>query len=167
MAAIRLAEPPGVRVRPAGPADEEFLFQVYAHSREDEMRMTGWPAEQQEQFLRMQYNLRCDAYTQNHPDASDLVVEQEGERIGRVILAGDNGALHLVDIALLPAARNRGLGTALIRNIQELARARNCPVILYALVGERAAPLYERLGFRPVESLGVYLRMEWRAPEGA
>lgn len=123
--------------------------------------MTGWPAEQQEQFLRMQYNLRCNAYTQNHPDASDIVVEVDEVPAGRIILVNDDGYLHLVDIALVPAMRNRGLGTQLIRSIQDIARGQNCKLVLYALVGERAAPLYQRLGFQPVANLGMYVRMEW------
>jgi hypothetical protein len=38
--------------RPEEPDDEPFLCRLYATTRTEEMALTGWPAEQQEAFLR-------------------------------------------------------------------------------------------------------------------
>lgn len=54
---------PGLILRPALPADREFLLRVYAASREMEMAMVPWPAEQKGTSLRMQF----EAQDQHHP----------------------------------------------------------------------------------------------------
>lgn len=44
--------------------DADFLFEVYASSRVEEMSLWGWTNEQQAQFLRMQHEAQQRFYQQ-------------------------------------------------------------------------------------------------------
>jgi GNAT superfamily N-acetyltransferase len=67
-------------------------------------------------------------------------------RVQECRLPGGTRVAHLSGVAVLPAARGRGVGSALSSAATELARARADLVWLHAT--EQARPIYERLGFR-------------------
>ena len=71
--------------------------------------------------------------------------------------------IRIVDIALLPEHRKAGIGTALVSAIQSEAAQANKPVTIHVEQFNPARRLYERLGFRVVKEVGVYILMEWRA----
>ncbi len=51
-----------VTLRPIQPADQEFLYQVYASTRTEELAVTDWNEEQKQSFLRMQFNAQHRHY---------------------------------------------------------------------------------------------------------
>jgi ribosomal protein S18 acetylase RimI-like enzyme len=58
------------------------------------------------------------------------------------------GSLFLAYVAILPAFQGRGVGTAIVRDLVEEARAQDLPVTLQVLKENPGARrLYERLGF--------------------
>lgn len=67
--------PPHVELRPVTSADLEFLFQVYASSRDEERELVGWDEAAWEHFLRQQFDFQHAQYQRNydHP-AFDLIV---------------------------------------------------------------------------------------------
>ena len=70
------------------------------------------------------------------------------EAIGRELVDWGPAEVHLVDIALLPTWTGRGIGSALVRDLVEHARASNRAVVLeVARDNHRALALYRRLGF--------------------
>jgi Acetyltransferase (GNAT) domain len=75
--------------------------------------------------------------------------------------------IRIVDIALLPAYCNRGVGTTLLRGLQSEAAAAGKPLRIHVERFNPALRLYERLGFRPIEDKGVYLFMEWRGDDNS
>jgi len=56
-----------------------------------------------------------------------------------------------------------GIGTSLIRQLQGEARMKDRPLRLSFVRGNRAAALYERLGFRHVGSDVTKIHMQWHA----
>ena len=92
---------------------------------------------------------------------------RDGERIGRLYLKRGREELRLMDIALLPDARNAGLGTRLTRSLLAWADQLDLPVTLHVEPFNRACRLYQRLGFAYTRSTGVYhlLRREPGAAE--
>lgn len=73
----------------------------------------------------------------------------------------------MVDIALLPALRNRGIGSGLIRALQDesLMRARALRLSVH-VANERAIRLGEALGFCPSgELIGCEQEMLWPCPQ--
>ncbi len=60
--------------------------------------------------------------------------------------------IHLGHLYLAPQARNHGLGTKFLRWMGERARRKNKNFTLDVLKNNRARRLYERLGFRIIET---------------
>jgi GNAT superfamily N-acetyltransferase len=154
--------PDSLVFRPADDADRPFLFALYASTREDEMRLVDWADEQKDAFLTQQFTAQHDYYHEQFPSAEFLVVEEEGEAIGRIYLDRRATELRLVDIALVPEMRNQGLGRNLLLDLLDEGRAANLPVSIHVEHFNPAMRLYLRLGFKPIEDKGVYQLLEWR-----
>ena len=147
---------------PAAAEDADFLQRVYASTRSDELALTDWSDEQKAQFCRMQFEAQDRHYREHYPGAEFCVIERDGEAIGRLYVDRREREIRIMDISLLPAARGAGLGTRLLRDLKEEARAVGSVVSIHVEKFNPALRLYQRLGFQPVEDLGVYLLMEWR-----
>lgn len=152
-----------LRTRPVTPADEPFLFELYASTRRDELAAWGWDAAQQEAFLRLQYLAQSRGYAAEFPDADHRIICEGDQPVGRILVHRTEQAIALVDMALLPDFRGAGIGTALIGALQAEAEASGRPLRLQVLRSNAAARrLYERLGFRITGEAGLHLAMEWR-----
>jgi ribosomal protein S18 acetylase RimI-like enzyme len=145
--------------------DEEFLFAVYAETRREEVEQFGWPNVQVQQFLRMQFELQQRSYRHRYPEAELSVVVFEGVRIGKLHTAVMANSIVLVDVALLPAYRNRGVGTSLIRDLQSRAANTGKSVVLHVIDNSPARRLYERMGFSVTGGTFPYIAMEWNHNE--
>lgn len=152
----------GLALRPVVEDDRELLFRVYAGSREDELALTDWSAEQKDAFLRQQFTAQDAYYRENYPAARWSVVLRHGVPAGRLYVHDRPDEIRLMEIALLPEHRGAGLGTALLEALMAEARAAGKPLTIHVEVYNPAMRLYQRLGFRDVEDRGVYHLMEWR-----
>ncbi|MEA3210571.1 MAG: hypothetical protein QOE70_3628 [Chthoniobacter sp.] len=150
-------------LRPVRAEDESFLEQVYASTRAEELAVTDWSEEQKTQFLRQQFTAQDAHYRAHYPSAEFSVIEREGLPIGRLYVDRWTKEIRIMDIALLPEHRGAGIGTTLLRELQEEARAAGKSLSIHVEKFNPALRLYERLGFRPIEDKEVYLLMEWRA----
>ena len=151
-----------VSFRPVEEADLPFLCALYASTREDELRVVDWPETQKKTFLDTQFEAQHRYYQDQFPTADYLVVERDGEAIGRIYLDRRADELRLVDIALVPEARNQGLGSALLLDLLDEGQAASLPIRIHVEKFNPAMRLYLQLGFKPVEDQGVYELMEWR-----
>jgi ribosomal protein S18 acetylase RimI-like enzyme len=148
-------------LRPAGPGDAELLYRIYASTREGELAVVPWEAAQKEAFLRMQFAAQDGYYHATFPAASyDLIVSGE-EVLGRLYVDRGEAAWLVLDIALLPEHRGRGIGARLLTDVLAEAGAAAKPVQIHVERFNPAQRLYDRLGFRQVADEGVYLRLEW------
>ncbi len=154
-----------ITVRPEQPEDGAFLFELYGTTRQEELDAWGWPPEARAAFLTMQFRA---SQGRHHalPNAEFQIVMLDGVNAGRLIVHRTKEALHLEDIALLPQHRGAGYGTALLRRLFGEAAASGKPLRLSVLRGNRAARLYERLGFVKTGETELHLEMEWRGPSG-
>jgi ribosomal protein S18 acetylase RimI-like enzyme len=66
---------------------------------------------------------------------------------------------HLVDIALLPEHRRRGIGAAVLGELIGEAQSSVRPLTLSVARGNPALHLYRRLGFEPTGEDDVHLRL--------
>jgi ribosomal protein S18 acetylase RimI-like enzyme len=155
-----------VTLRPVGLADSEFLLRVYASTREEELAPVPWPTEQKEAFLRQQFHAQTTDWSQHYAGADFSIVEVDGVPVGRFYVDRGHDEIRLVDIALLPEYRRRGIGTGLIRDLLGEAQPRGLPVTIHVEVFNPARALYERLGFERVGDRGVYLLMRWQPASG-
>lgn len=153
------------QIRPALPADREFLAELYASTRADELERAGFPPEQRAAFCRMQFEAQQAHYTRHFARAMDTIIEVDGVAAGRELIARAPDELFLVDIALLPHHRGRGVGSARLALLIAESRELACPIRLYAEQGSRAQALYARHGFVVTDEQGVHYLME-RAADG-
>jgi len=152
-----------IELRPIEAGDAEFLYAVYAGTRAEELAPLGWSDAQRASFLRMQFEAQRSDYWRNYDTSRFHVVVCDGEQAGRLYVERRCDELLIVDIAMLPQFRNRGIGSALIAQLFEEADAVGLPVLVHVENGNPAQRLYQRLGFEFVgETGGIYRLMERR-----
>lgn len=172
--------PPGVTLRWEEDSDLPFLAELYASTRREEVAQVPWSEEQREAFLRWQFENQHRHYRQYYPGCELLVIERvpeaapgsgeaaaepgagpSGEPIGRLYVDRWKDQIRLVDIALLPEHRGGGLGTAILQGLLDEGRESRLPVTIHVEYNNPALSLYRRLGFRHVDSNGIYYLMRW------
>lgn len=152
-----------VTLRPVEPGDEEFLYQVYASTRREELARTGWDEEQKATFLRMQFDAQSRYYRENYAEAGFSVVLSNGLPAGRLYVAWWPEEIRIMDVALSPEYRGAGIGTKLLEDLISESEASGKPLSIHVERFNPALRLYGRLGFRKAADKGVYFLME-RSP---
>jgi len=155
--------PEGIRLRRICEQDNGFLCRLYASTRADEMALLDWSDEQKSEFLAMQFRAQSDFYTQQFKQASFDVIEREGNAIGRLYVDRRPDEIRIIDIALMPAYRGKGIGGGIMHALLDEAAEENKSVTIHVEHNNPAMHLYRRLGFRHLSDEGVYYLMEWRA----
>jgi ribosomal protein S18 acetylase RimI-like enzyme len=126
------------------------------------MQMVDWPPEQKEEFLRSQFAAQTLHYKKNYDGAVYSIILVDGVSAGRLYLHERPDDLRIMDIVLTAEHRGSGIGSILLGDILERAAAANQAVSIHVEQYNPALRLYERLGFRNINTNGVYLLMEWR-----
>jgi ribosomal protein S18 acetylase RimI-like enzyme len=147
--------------RPAVPDDVPFLRYLYGTTREEEIRPLPWSPQQKAEFLDQQFRAQKLHYEDYYPDCAFLVIELLEKAIGRLYVDRRSGTIEIIDIALLPEYRGRGIGRLLIEEILAEGKETSRKVTIYVENFNPARHLYDRLGFRHVDTNGVYHLMEW------
>jgi len=153
--------PSPITFRPIGPEDLEFLYQVYASTRADELAVVDWDDAQKDAFLRLQFNAQHEAYQETYEGDDFLMILLDDQPIGRLYIGRWQKEIRIIDIALLPEYRNRGIGGAILQDILAEGARTGKPVTIHVEMFNPALRLYERLGFRQLEERGVYYFMAW------
>ena len=133
--------PRDIELRPCDPeVDGDYVRDLTRVNFYEVMaRTVGWDEERHQR--------------QPHPPESYQMVYEGGRRIGFLSTRLEKGALYLVTIQLEPAARGRGLGTALMDHVESAARERGrASDQLRVFKENRARQLYDRLGYKVIES---------------
>lgn len=150
-------------LRPATDDDAELLLRVYASTRDDELRRVPWPHEQKDAFVRMQFEAQARHYRAHYAGATYEVILVDGAPAGRLYLYRTPRELRIMDVALLPEFRRRGIGERILRDLFADADQRGRLVSIHVEHLNPARRLYERLGFRAVdegEETSAYVLME-------
>jgi ribosomal protein S18 acetylase RimI-like enzyme len=153
----------GLTFRRIADTDLPFLARVYASTRVEELAPVPWTDQQKAAFLDMQFRAQHAHYQQNYPDADWLVTMRNGEDVGRLYVERWPSQHCIIDIALLPEHRGKGIGNALLRDLMEEAAAAGKAVTIHVEKNNPAMRLYRRLGFQTEEDKGVYDLMRWTA----
>jgi ribosomal protein S18 acetylase RimI-like enzyme len=140
--------------------DAPFLYELFASTRTDLDRL-DWSDESRAAFCDLQWRAKQAGHAGAFPDARDEILEQDGAPVGRLLVAVDASDLVLVDVALVPPCRGRGLGREVIAALQREAAASGRGVRLHVESGNPARRLYERLGFVARERSGLHTEMRW------
>ena len=153
---------PAYTLRPATPADDEFLYGLVATARTDAAHLAAFPGAERESLLRNQFELQRAHYRKAYPDSQHDIILVEGDRVGRLWIDWDEKELRGLDIALLPHRQRAGLGTRIVEDLQAQAAERGVPMTICVEHNNPSAKrLYLRLGFQDVKDLGMHMSMVW------
>jgi ribosomal protein S18 acetylase RimI-like enzyme len=153
-----------VALRPATPQDAPFLASLFAGTRDD-LRTLPLPEQARAALVAQQYRSREHQHAAAYPAAASEIVEVDGLPVGRLLVDRAERAHHVIDVAVLPEHRGRGIGAAALRSVLARADACGVPVTLRVAADNPAQRLYQRLGFAPstdgapADDPGVYLTL--------
>lgn len=151
-----------ITFRPITDRDEPLLRRIYASTRADEMATVPWTEPEKVAFLNVQFEAQHKYYQEVFSNAEFSILEKGGEPIGRLYIDRRADEHRLIDIALLPEFRGKGLGSELMGRVLDEAREAAKMVRIHVEQNNPAMRLYLRLGFEKIEDQGVYYLMEWR-----
>jgi ribosomal protein S18 acetylase RimI-like enzyme len=149
-----------ITLRPATDEDEEFLFALFDSARGVELAMLPEPL--RTQLMKQQFAGQMQTYAARYSSREHQIILVDGDSAGRVWVHESDTELRVVDIALLPEYRSRGIGGSLYRDLLDRAasagKAVRCAV---ASNNPGSYRFHERLGFHVTSQDGIYTQMEW------
>jgi ribosomal protein S18 acetylase RimI-like enzyme len=149
-----------LRLRPVEVADRAFLVDLYGSTREEELARVAWDDGTRSAFIEQQFAAQDAHYRANYPGATLDVIEVDGVPAGRLYVHRGPSDIRIMDIALAPGFRGRGIGTSLLRVLMDEADASGRKLSIHVEMNNPARSLYDRLGFRPAGEQGIYVLME-------
>lgn len=141
--------------------DMAFLSELYRSTRWEEVLQAPWNDEQRVEFLHQQFTAQHRHYESHYPHAEKSLILQNDINIGRIYIDRDNTSICLIDVALLPEYRNKGLGTQLLKALLAEAQSTDKKVVIHVENFNPAYQWYLKHGFQQIEDKGVYQYMEW------
>lgn len=154
-----------MRLRPERAEDHDFRYQLFCDSRLPEWYVVEIDPAKRVQLMEHQFRAQTETYLGRFPRARFDIIELDGERIGRIVVNRPGPYLHLVNHNIVPALRNKGLGTTIMRALMDEARAAGIPFRLkVASSNDPSLRLYLRLGFVPIADIPAYIELEWPPP---
>lgn len=108
----------------------------------------------------MQFDAQDAWWHENYAEATFDVILADGEPAGRLYVHRGRSEIRIVDIALLPEQRGKGVGTRLLEDLLAEGDAGAKRVTIHVERMNPALRLYDRLGFSVAEDKGVYLFLE-------
>ncbi|MDY0975295.1 GNAT family N-acetyltransferase [Massilia sp. CFBP9012] len=154
--------PHPLRLRNADRDDAAFACALYASTRDD-LRALPLPLAMVDNLIAMQQDAHEQGRRSVFPDAEVLILEHAGEPAGRIVFDATGAHWRLVDLALLPALRGRGLARAALLALQQRAGSRGASIGLSVMRSNvTAIGLYQRTGFAIVDSDELRHEMRWQ-----
>ena len=152
--------PANVTLRPVTADDHDFLVAVYGSTRAEELALVPWTTEQQQLFVRSQFAAQQDHYAKKYPAASHDIIVSDNRPVGRLYVARLDQEIRIIDITLVPAERNAGIGSYLIEQLLDEANRAGKVTRIYVEEFNPSLRLFERLGFSPSEQHGIHLLLQ-------
>ena len=144
------------------PLHQSFLEELYRSTREEELSQTNWTEQQKKQFIVMQFLAQKADYERKFPNAQQQIVYYKKQLVGRLYSNETENNIHIIDIALLPKYRNKGIGKSLLEQLISKAKKQQKRISLQVIKTNPAKNLYTRLGFVVVKQDGLREYMECR-----
>ncbi|MBW4623172.1 MAG: GNAT family N-acetyltransferase [Cyanosarcina radialis HA8281-LM2] len=138
-------------------ADFSFIYDLHRQTMYSYVEQTwGWKEEVQLQGMQEDFdNSLFEIVCLNEQDIGVISVIDRGNE------------MFLNYLAILPIYQKQGLGTQLVRQVLSQAAERGVPVKLNVMRVNPAKELYDRLGFKVVDSDRDRYFMEWQNTLGS
>ncbi len=143
--------PLAFELRPSSRSDLAFCWPIYRESMLPLTEaVTQWNEAAQQKLVEQAVGHAGTSILQaEKADAGWLQVEETGH------------AVQLRHLYLAAEMRNRGLGTAFLAWMKERADRKRKDLVLEVMTNNPARRLYERLGFKPLETAGNKVTMRY------
>lgn len=140
--------------RPATESDTDFARQVHhrAYREVVERQFGPWVEDEQDRF-----------FAGDWAGGGFEIVLCDGTPCGYVCVEDRGDDVLVRELVLLPEFQGHGVGTAILREVIDLARSRRVRVRLGTFYQNRAVALYRRLGFQEIGRTQTHVLMEWKA----
>ena len=150
-------------LHPVTSNDDAFLLELYASTRADEMALVPWDGAQKQAFIQMQFTAQQNHYQAYFPSATHDLIVVDGQPVGRLYVDRREAEIRILDVTLLPDAREHYIGTELIHSLMKEAEAASKSLSIYVESYNRSLGLFQRLGFVKAGENGMSWLMEWHA----
>lgn len=148
-----------VSLQPISESDLPFLFELYVSSRAEEFKHSGWSSEELNNFLKKQFELQHTQYMQNYNNPTFDLIQLEQKNIGRLYVNRDNEDIRIIDIAVMPDYRQKGVAKFLMESLIREAAQKSAILSLHVEHNNPILDWYAHLGFKPIRDVGVYKYM--------
>ncbi|PIL21529.1 hypothetical protein P775_03880 [Puniceibacterium antarcticum] len=128
------------------------------------MSILPWGEDQKRHFIYMQFKAQHEHYQKHYPDALWMVVDVEKMPAGRLYIERWSRELRIIDIALLPDFRAKGIGSSILEDLKVEAMESGKKISIHVEKENPAMSLYLRLGFGIIEDKGIYNLLGWPHP---
>ena len=156
-----------ISLRPAIETDNDFLYQVFLSTRDQEAGFSHWQTPELEPLMRQQFQLQDRQYRANYPQGNFDLVLADDNPVGRLYVHRNQTEIRLIDIALLPEYRQRGIGRQLLNELVVEADNTTLPLTLHVECNNPVIDFYRRLGFQQqgeTDDLYYFMRREPEQP---
>ena len=138
-------------LRPATRSDLGFCWPIYRDAMKPLTEALGaWNEASQQKLIE-------DAVV----DAGTSILRQHEDDAGWLQVEETRHVVHLQQLFVLPAMRNRGLGTAFLSWMKERADRKRKDLTLEVMTNNPARHLYERLGFKAISTASNKITMRY------
>jgi ribosomal protein S18 acetylase RimI-like enzyme len=128
-----------------------LAYRLFASDKLAQFAAAGLPQQQAEMLVQMQWRGRNLTYAQQNPGTEDWIISlEDGTSVGRYSLQKTLQGLRMVDLAILPEYRGRGIGTQVLQQISGTIAATSGTFSLRVEKNNPAQRLYARLGFTAI-----------------
>lgn len=144
--------------REAVEADEDRFLELWRLTHG--AMFAALPAQLAGPLVRQQYDAQKAGYLSRHPGHRSLALLGQAGVAGRLLLDEQPTHLTVLDILIDPSEQGSGLGTSVLRAMQEAAGTRELRLMVLR-TNAAAMRLYERLGFRRTGETPTHLALCW------
>ena len=153
-------------LRPVRADDEPFLSRLFYLSQLETLKYANLNDWERDQLIALVFGGFRRDYAKIAAALDDRLVLLDQEPIGRMIIIQNGSEIRLADLVILSQYRNRGIGSALIGQLQTESIISKRPLRLRVVKHSPSVRLYRRLGFYLLEDAGVQWSLEWTASGG-
>ncbi len=108
------------QLRPAAVSDEAFLYDLHRITMRDVIEQTwGWDEEWQR-----------DDFSKRWGESDISVIDVNGQAVGSLWVSSRAGAIHIVELQLLPAVQGQGIGTGVVQSLKQKAAGQGTSLTL-------------------------------------
>lgn len=142
-------------------SDSEFLSKLFGEIKIAELHADGWQEQMKNQLMAIQYDAYEQMIKNEYPNADDFVIMVDSEKAGRLHLNNEEGSIRILNISILPAFHNLGIGSKIIKDLLVEADLKNKPVYLEVDKVNAAFNLYKKLGFEVYQHNEIKYSMKY------